>query len=82
MKILYFAKLKQLIGKSEDLIEINNKMRVIDVINELKNKNSIYLNAFEDTKNIQYAVNCEYVDNEYFVNNNDELALFPPVTGG
>ena len=82
MKILYFAKLKQLIGKSEDLIEINNKMRVIDVINELKNKNSIYFNAFEDTKNIQYAVNCEYVDNEYFVNNNDELALFPPVTGG
>ena len=38
MKILYFAKLKQLIGKSEETICIERKKKISQVINELKKR--------------------------------------------
>ena len=82
MKILYFAKLKQLIGKAEETIFIDKSKKVSQVINELKNSNKNYTYAFNETKNLQYAVNCEYVDNNFLVTDDDELAIFPPVTGG
>ena len=31
---------------------------------------------------IKFAINCEYATKSDFVTNNDELAIFPPVTGG
>ena len=82
MKILYFAKLKQLIGKSEEIICIEQKKKISQVISELKKRNDVYNFAFEDTNSLQYAVNCEYVDLDFFVTDSDELAIFPPVSGG
>ena len=82
MKILYFAKLKQLIGKSEEIISIKQKKKISQVINELKKRNDVYDFAFEETNSLQYAVNCEYVDLNFVVSDSDELAIFPPVSGG
>tara|TARA_B100000886_G_scaffold227939_1_gene158949 strand:+ start:178 stop:426 length:249 start_codon:yes stop_codon:yes gene_type:complete len=82
LKILYFAKLKQLIGKSEETICIEKKKKISQVINELKKRNEVYNFALKETSSLQYAVNCEYVDLDFFVTNNDELAIFPPVSGG
>ena len=82
MRILYFAKLKQLIGKDEDTIFIEKNKKISHVINELKIRDKNYSYAFQEIKNLQYAVNCEYVDNNFLVSNDDELAIFPPVTGG
>ncbi len=82
MKILYFAKLKQLIGKSEYSLFIKKKKKIRDVIKELKEIDQKHASAFEEVKNIQFAVNCEYVDKDFYVTDKDELALFPPVTGG
>ena len=82
MKILYFAKLKQLIGKSEDTICIKNKKKISEIINELKKRNEVYSFAFKETNSLQYAVNCEYVDLDFSVTDSDELAIFPPASGG
>ena len=82
MKILYFAKLKQLIGKSEETICIERKKKISQVINELKKRNEVYNFAFKEINSLQYAVNCEYVDLDTFVTDSDELAIFPPVSGG
>ena len=82
MKILYFAKLKQIIGKSHDDINLSKKMKVLDVIKLLKKKDIIYVKAFSNLKNIKCAVNCEYSSFRRMVDNKDEIAFFPPVTGG
>ena len=66
MKILYFAKLKQLIGKSEETICIK-KRKNFSIINELKKRNEVYDFAFKETNSLQYAVNCEYVDLNFIV---------------
>ncbi len=82
MKILYFAKLKQYIGKNSDFIKIKDRKKIIEVIDELKKKDKKYKKAFDEVKNLQYAINCEYVNDKEFVRDKDELAIFPPVTGG
>tara|TARA_B100000900_G_C20026564_1_gene492112 strand:+ start:47 stop:295 length:249 start_codon:yes stop_codon:yes gene_type:complete len=82
LKILYFAKLKQLLGKNEDFIKVDKEVTVREIIEELKKINEQNKKAFSDVKNLQYAINCEYVSLDTKVNDKDELALFPPVTGG
>ncbi len=82
MKILYFAQLKDLIGKSEESISLENEISIKDLINKLKKRDSNYKSAFEKTPNLKFAVNCEYVDLDQIVEDKDEIAFFPPVTGG
>ena len=62
MKILYFAKIKEVIGKSEDSITINEQTTVKDIVEKLKIINESYKLAFQDLKNIKCSVNCNYID--------------------
>ena len=83
MKILYFAKIKEVIGKSEDSITIKEQTTVKDIVEKLKVIDESYKLAFQDLKNIKCSVNCNYIDSfQTKVTNNDEIAFFPPVTGG
>ncbi len=83
MKILYFAKIKEIIGKSEDSIDIDKQTTVIDIIEKLKLIDESYKLAFKDLKSIKCSVNCDYINSfETKVTNKDEIAFFPPVTGG
>ena len=83
MKILYFAKIKEIIGKNEDSIKIDEQTSVKDIVEKLKLIDESYKLAFKDLKNIKCSVNCNYINTfQTKVTNNDELAFFPPVTGG
>ena len=83
MKILYFAKIKETIGKSEDLINIDEQTTGKDIIEKLKLIDESYKLAFEDLKSIKCSVNCSYINSfQTKITNNDEIAFFPPVTGG
>ena len=83
MKILYFAKIKEIIGKNEDSIIIDEETTVEDIVKKLKLINKSYKLAFGDLKSIKCSVNCNYINSfQTKVTNKDELAFFPPVTGG
>ena len=83
MKIVYFANIKEVIGKSEDSITIKEQTTVKDIVEKLKLINESYKLAFQDIKNIKCSVNCNYINSfQTKVTNNDEIAFFPPVTGG
>ncbi len=83
MKILYFAKIKEIIGKNEDSINIDEQTTVEDIVEKLKLIDESYKLAFKDLKNVKCSVNCNYINSfQTKVKNNDELAFFPPVTGG
>ena len=83
MKILYFAKIKEIIGKSHDSINIDKQTTVKDIVEKLKLIDKSYKLAFKDLKNVKCSVNCNYINSfKIKVTNNDELAFFPPVTGG
>ena len=83
MKIFYFQNLELEKKKNEDDIDISSKTKISNVLEKLKSKDKKYKEAFKKVKNIRCAVNCEYVESlDYEVINSDEIAFFPPVTGG
>ena len=76
MKILYFAKIKEIIGKNEDSINIDEQTTVEDIVEKLKLIDESYKLAFKDLKNVKCSVNCNYINSfQTKVKNNDELAF-------
>ena len=82
MKIIFFAKIRELIGKEEENIILpENIITVNDLVSFLKQYNKIYYNVFE---NYDFFIACdeELVDMDYNISKTKEIAIFPPVTGG
>mgnify|MGYP001378754302 CR=1 FL=1 len=83
MKILYFAWLRTQIGCSEETIDLPQEAKTVgDVLSFLETKGDAYKNALGGDKVIRVAINQDYADLDQPVTNQDELAIFPPVTGG
>ena len=83
MKVLYFSWIKDKLGKSHEEIQIKDKINTInDLIILLKNTNETYKEVFEDTSSIKVSINMEIARFEDSIHDNDEIAFFPPMTGG
>ncbi|HLI13084.1 MAG TPA: molybdopterin converting factor subunit 1 [Alphaproteobacteria bacterium] len=83
MKLLYFAWLKQRTGVAEE--EVTLPASVTDVaglVEWLRGRGPGYAAALKNPAVIRVAVNQEYVSANHPVRPGDEVALFPPVTGG
>jgi len=83
MKILYFAWVREKVGLSgEDVSPDIPVDTVTDLVEWLKTRGDNYARAFADPALVRVAVNQDYVDPDAAVGQNDEVAFFPPVTGG
>ena len=83
MVIKYFSWIKEHIGKSEEQIilpsHITNINQLINYLNEIDEK---YYLLYEKKELIKIAVNKTYSSFDTNISNSDEIAFFPPVTGG
>ena len=83
MKILYFSWIKDGIGKSQDDITLSENIKTIsDLINFLISINDDYKKIFSDLSSIRFSKNMNIVDINEKIKNEDEIAFFPPMTGG
>ena len=83
MKLLYFAWIRQRVGKSEETISLPGTISdVAGLIGFLRGRGEGYEAAFRDPKAIRCAVNQNHAGLDARVGNGDEVAFFPPVTGG
>ena len=83
MKLKYFAWIAEIIWKREEIIELPEKVKTInDLINWLSLEDNSYKIAFEDTNKLKYAINQILSQQNDKITNNDEIAFFPPMTGG
>ena len=83
MIIKYFSWIKEHIGKSEEQIELPGHINnVNELINYLNEKDKKYSLIFEKKEIIKIAVNKTYSSFDTNISNSDEIAFFPPVTGG
>ncbi|WP_404381360.1 molybdopterin converting factor subunit 1 [Caenispirillum salinarum] len=84
MKILYFAWLRDQVGHaSETVTPPEDQVRTVgDLIAWLKALSPGHEKAFADTDRLRFAVNQDYAKMDTAVGPRDEVAFFPPVTGG
>ena len=83
MIVKYFSWIKEHIGKSEEIIDLPIDINTIkELIIYLENLNENYRLAFEKKNLIKIAINKSYSSLDDKIDNNDEIAFFPPVTGG
>lgn len=83
MRVLYFAWLRQKVGIAEE--EVAPPAEVCDVaglIRWLAARSAGHAAAFADPRQVRAAVNQDFATPDQPVAANDEVAFFPPVTGG
>ena len=83
LKILYFALLREQLGREcDDLLLADGVTNVVELIEFLKNADPVVNDIFESTPKILVAINQVVVSRDSKVTQNDEIAFFPPMTGG
>jgi sulfur-carrier protein len=83
VKLLYFAWLRARIGQAEEELALPAEVRDVAALLEwLRQRGGGYAEALCDLSVIRVAVNQEYVRRDHPICDGDEVALFPPVTGG
>jgi molybdopterin synthase sulfur carrier subunit len=83
MRILYFAWLRTRIGIAEERIEPPAGVGTVGgLVTWLQARGPRFAETLRDPSIVRVAVNQEYVGWDHPVRPGDEVALFPPVTGG
>jgi sulfur-carrier protein len=83
MKLLYFAWVRERIGKAEEAVEPPaSVVTVADLIAWLSGRGEEYAYAFDKPKVIRAAIDRRHVKPETTIAGAREIAFFPPMTGG
>lgn len=78
IKILAFGIAKEIIGASNLEMEVENECNVLKLKNHLESKYP----KLKALKGFSIAVNQNYIADNLVLNENDEIVLLPPVSGG
>ena len=83
MRLMYFAWVRERIGKAEETIEPPATVSTVgDLISWLSSRGEEYAHAFETPKVIRAAIDQTHVRPEAAIAGAREIAFFPPMTGG
>jgi sulfur-carrier protein len=83
MKVLYFARFRQIIGRSVDDVSVPASVATVgDLLNHLVKTDAGCAAAFSNVKLVRAAVNQNHVQLDHSLKGASEVAFFPPVTGG
>ncbi|MCO6417800.1 molybdopterin converting factor subunit 1 [Siccirubricoccus sp. KC 17139] len=83
MRVLYFAWVRQKVGKAEEEVAPPAEVRdVAGLMAWLAAQSPGHAEAFANARTIRAAVNQEFARPDQALAAGDEVAFFPPVTGG
>lgn len=83
MKILYFARIRQIAGKSSEEVEVPASVATVsDLIEHLSARDESVAAALADRRTLRAAVDQNHVALDAAIAGAREVAFFPPVTGG
>ncbi len=83
INILYFARIKESVNYSSENIDLPNEVTTVTALkNYLALRGENWANLFNGKQVIRAAINHALVDDMATISAGDEVAFFPPVTGG
>ncbi|MGB5834456.1 MAG: molybdopterin converting factor subunit 1 [Thiohalocapsa sp.] len=82
IQILYFASLRERVGTGAEELALDDSRSVADVLDRLRARGGVWAEALDPDQNLLAAVNQDMARPDAPLQDGDELAFFPPVTGG
>lgn len=83
MKLLYLARLREALGRSEEQVVPPDSVRTVaDLLAWLRERGGAFASELAEGRRYRVAVNQTVATLETAVAAGDEIAIFPPVTGG
>jgi sulfur-carrier protein len=83
MQLLYFGWVRTRIGTGSEEIELPAEISDVRALIEwLQSRGQNYLDALQEIESIRIAVNQELAELDAPIASGDEVAVFPPMTGG
>lgn len=83
MKILYFARIRQIAGRSSEEVEVPASVATVsDLIEHLSARDEAVAAALAERRTLRAAVDQNHVALDASIAGAREVAFFPPVTGG
>lgn len=81
--LLYFARLRETLGISSEQVELPAQVNNIRSLSEwLRQRGKTWEQALSLDGAVRVAVNQDMANSETAIHDGDEIAFFPPVTGG
>ncbi len=83
IKVLFFARLREQLDT--EMLEFEAGPELPDIaaiIKLLKQRGAVWAEVFDGDQMVLMAVNQEVADADTAIKDGDEVAFFPPVTGG
>jgi sulfur-carrier protein len=83
IKVLYFARIKEAVNYSTEEIDLPTDVSNVTALkNYLAKRGETWADLFNGKQVIRAAINHALVDDLAVIQAGDEVAFFPPVTGG
>jgi len=80
--LLYFAWVRQRLGLGEEILSLPGSVTTVGAVAKLLAARGGVYALFDEPQNLRAALNRTHVKFDTTVSDGDELAFFPPVTGG
>lgn len=82
-EVLYFARLAEELGMKSEQIDLSAKCQTVaDLVEVLRSRGKPFDSTFDGKTQVLVAINQEMSEPTAAISNTDEIAFFPPVTGG
>jgi sulfur-carrier protein len=83
VKVLYFAWVRERVGKADEIIEPPDGIETVgELMNWLAERGEEYAYAFENRQVIRAAIDKAHVKTDTLIAGAREIAFVPPMTGG
>ncbi len=80
--ICYFARFREKLGIQQEIYTLPKNVKINELKNILAKRGEIWKELFECNQGMLVALNQEMATLDSMVHDGDEVAFFPPVTGG
>lgn len=82
IEVHYFARLREQLAINQETLPMDGLQTAADVMQQLRARGDVWGDVFGEDQLIMVAVNQEMCDADQAIKDGDEVAFFPPVTGG
>ena len=82
LQIVYFAAVREAVGIDGEPVEVETGTQIAELIDRMSRQSERHAAAFLDCAKLRFALDQKIVRAHAILDGANELAIFPPVTGG